>query len=84
MQPDLLLVMTKGLESSGGVDGLLEAQPAIAQTPAGENRRIVDMSDSQILSFGPMTADVLEALAVAIYAPDAAAPAAPAASGSAS
>lgn len=76
MQPDLLLVMTKGLESAGGVDGLLEAQPAIAQTPAGENRRIVDMSDSQILSFGPLTADVLEALAVAIYAPDAAAPAA--------
>jgi len=71
MQPDLLLVMTKGLESAGGVDGLLEAQPAIAQTPAGENRRIVDMADSQILSFGPMTADVLEALAVAIYAPDA-------------
>ncbi|WP_235866274.1 heme/hemin ABC transporter substrate-binding protein [Serinibacter arcticus] len=73
MQPDLLLVMTKGLESAGGVDGLLESVPAIAQTPAGQNRRIVDMADSQVLSFGPMTADVLEALAVAVYAPDAAA-----------
>lgn len=68
--PDLVLVMTKGLESTGGVDGLLEAVPALAHTPAGENRRIVDMSDTEILSFGPHTADVLEALAVAIYAPE--------------
>src|SRR5690606_10320464 len=29
MNPDVLLVMTKGLESAGGVDGLLEAQPSI-------------------------------------------------------
>jgi len=69
MQPDVLLVMTKGLESAGGVDGLLNAVPAIAQTPAGEHRRIVDMDDATILSFGPTSADVLEALAVAIYAP---------------
>lgn len=68
--PDLVLVMTGGLESVDGVDGLLEALPALQQTPAGEHRRIVDMADSQILSFGPDTARVLEALAVAIYAPD--------------
>lgn len=70
MQPEVLIVMTKGLESAGGVDGLLESVPALAETPAGMNRRIVDMSDSDVLSFGPATADVLEALAVAIYAPD--------------
>ncbi|TDE99170.1 hemin receptor [Occultella glacieicola] len=70
-QPDLVLVMSKGLESVDGVDGLLEAVPALAYTPAGENRRVVDMDDSQILSFGPNTADVLDALAVAIYAPEA-------------
>ncbi len=70
-QPDLILMMTKGLESVGGVDGLLERLPALAQTPAGQNQRIVDMDDSQILSFGPRTADVLNALAVAIYAPEA-------------
>lgn len=72
-QPDLILMMTKGLDSVGGVDGLLERLPAIAETPAGQNRRIVDMSDAQILSFGPRTAAVLEALAVAIYAPESAA-----------
>lgn len=69
--PDLILMMSKGLESVNGVDGLIEQIPAIAQTTAGKHRRIVDMSDTQILSFGPSTAAVLDALAVAIYSPDA-------------
>ncbi|HEY0187653.1 MAG TPA: ABC transporter substrate-binding protein [Cellulomonas sp.] len=67
-QPDLVLVMTKGLESVGGVDGLLEQVPALAETPAGESRRVVDMADTQILSFGPTTAQTLDALARAFYA----------------
>jgi iron complex transport system substrate-binding protein len=67
--PDLILVMTDGLASVGGVDGLLESKPAIALTAAGEHRRFVDMADGEILSFGPRTADVLDALARAIYAP---------------
>lgn len=71
-QPDLILMMTDGLSSVGGVDGLLERLPAIAQTPAGQKRRIVDMRDSQILSYGPRTAEVLNSLAVAIYAPESA------------
>ncbi|MFC5679553.1 heme/hemin ABC transporter substrate-binding protein [Aeromicrobium endophyticum] len=69
-QPDLIIMMTKGLESVGGVDGLLDRLPAIANTPAGQHRRIVDMQDSQVLSFGPRTAEVLNSLAVAIYAPE--------------
>lgn len=68
--PDLILMMTGGLESVDGVDGLLESFPALANTPAGQHRRIVDMADSAVLSFGPATAGVLDALAVAIYAPD--------------
>lgn len=70
-QPDLVLMMTKGLESAGGVDGLLERLPALASTPAGEHKRFVDMEDSEILGFGPLTAAVLNALAVAVYAPEA-------------
>lgn len=69
-QPDLILMMSDGLTSVGGVDGLLERLPAIAETPAGQNRRIVDMRDNAILSFGPQTADILNSLAVAIYAPE--------------
>lgn len=69
--PDLIIVMTSGLESVGGVAGLLEAKPAIALTTAGQHQRIVDMADGQVLSFGPRSADVLDALARAIYAPNA-------------
>jgi iron complex transport system substrate-binding protein len=67
--PDLILVMTDGLASAGGVDGLLAAKPAIALTTAGQNRRFVDMADGEILGFGPRTPEVLDALARAIYAP---------------
>lgn len=67
--PDLILVMSGGLESAGGVDALLQAKPAIALTSAGQNRRFVDMADGDILSFGPRSAAVLDALARAIYAP---------------
>jgi iron complex transport system substrate-binding protein len=68
--PDLILVMTDGLKSVGEVSGLLESKPAIALTNAGKNRRFVDMADGEILSFGPRTAGVLDALARAIYAPN--------------
>ncbi|MDZ4045258.1 MAG: hemin receptor, partial [Rhodoglobus sp.] len=67
--PDLILVMTEGLASVDGVDGLLASKPAIALTNAGQHRRFVDMADGDILSFGPRTAAVLDALARAIYAP---------------
>lgn len=70
--PDLVIMMTKGLESVDGVDGLLERVPALALTPAGEHRRVVDMSDTEVLGFGSNYAAVLEALAVAVYAPGAA------------
>ena len=68
--PDLILVMTGGLVSVGGVDALIAAKPAIGLTRAGEQRRFVDMADGEILSFGPRTPAVLDALARAIYAPE--------------
>ncbi|MEV0680798.1 ABC transporter substrate-binding protein [Actinosynnema sp. NPDC050436] len=67
-KPDVILLMTKGLESVGGVEGALTV-PGIAQTPAGQRRRFVDMSDYQILGFGPLTSAVLDGLARALYAP---------------
>jgi iron complex transport system substrate-binding protein len=68
--PDLILVMSSGLASVGGVDGLLTEKPAIALTSAGQNRRFVDMADGEVLSFGPRTPLVLDALARAIYGAD--------------
>ncbi|WP_460800617.1 heme/hemin ABC transporter substrate-binding protein [Nocardioides pacificus] len=70
-QPDLIVMMSHGLESAGGVEGLLERLPALAQTPAGQHERFVDMEDSLVLGYGPRTAEVLNALAVAVHAPDA-------------
>lgn len=67
--PDLILVMSGGLESVGGIDGLLADKPAVGLTRAGEARRFVDMADGEVLSFGPRTPAVLDALARAIYAP---------------
>jgi iron complex transport system substrate-binding protein len=66
--PDVILVMTEGLRSVGGVDGLLKL-PGVAQTPAGIARRVVDMDDGILLTFGARTGKAVEALAEAVYRP---------------
>lgn len=68
--PEVILVMSGGLESVGGAAALVEAKPAIGLTPAGQSLRFVEMADSQVLSFGPRTPEVIDALARAIYAPE--------------
>jgi len=68
LNPDLVLVMSSGLESTGGLEGLLN-RPGMSDTIAGQNRRVVDMNDGQILSFGPTTGAILRSLADAVYAP---------------
>lgn len=65
-QPDVILVMTEGLESIGGVDGLLRV-PGVAQTPAGQSRRIVDVADTDLLGFGPRVGRTITALAKVLY-----------------
>lgn len=47
-QPDVYVLFTTGLESVGGVEGLLKL-PGLAHTPAGKNRRVVAL-DGQYLS----------------------------------
>ena len=68
--PDVLLMMTDGLESVDGIDGLIERIPAIASTPAGQHKRVIDMADGDVLSFGPRTPQIVDALARALWAPD--------------
>lgn len=63
--PDVILVMSKGLESVGGIEGLLKL-PGVAQTNAGKNSRIIDVDDSLLLSFGPRTPSLLNALTAAL------------------
>ena len=63
--PDLILVMSKGLESVGGISGLLKL-PGVRQTNAGKNARIIDVDDSLLLSFGPRTPSLVNALSRAV------------------
>lgn len=65
LNPDVILVMSKGLQSVGGLKGLVEL-PGIAQTDAGKNKRVIAVDDSLLLSFGPRTPDLLSKLSVAM------------------
>lgn len=65
LHPDVLLVMTKGLASVGGVDGLV-ALPGVAQTAAGQAKRVIAVDDTTLLSFGPRTPALIAALHDAI------------------
>lgn len=64
--PDAILVMTKGLESVGGIDGLARI-PGVAQTPAGMDRRVVAIEDGVLLNYGPRTDQVLRSLVDQLY-----------------
>lgn len=64
--PDAILVMSKGLESVGGVDGLVKI-PGVAQTPAGMDRRVVTVDDGVLLNYGPRTDQVLASLITQLY-----------------
>ncbi len=54
-QPDVYVLFTTGLESVGGVDGLLKL-PGLALTSAGKNKRIVALDGQYLSGFGPRCA----------------------------
>ena len=64
--PDVILMTTTGFESVGGMDGLV-AIPGVAQTPAGENRRVVTIEDGLLYSFGTRTPEALRELVTGLY-----------------
>lgn len=49
--PDFILLFDSGLQSVGGIDGLLQI-PGIAQTRAGKNRKIISMDGELLSGFG--------------------------------
>ncbi|WOH93758.1 hemin ABC transporter substrate-binding protein [Corynebacterium urealyticum] len=69
INPEVIIMMTDGLKSTGGIDGLLE-RPGVKQTIAGQKQRIVTIPDGQSLAFGPMTGQTLVKLAKAVYDPN--------------
>ncbi len=66
-RPDLVLMTTSGLQSVGGIDGLLRTAPGLAETPAGRNRRIVALDDELLLGFGPRLGDATLQLAELLH-----------------
>lgn len=64
--PDVIVMMTRG----GMVtvdDATLFEMPAIAATPAGENRAVIRMGGQYLLGFGPRTAQAVQDFADALY-----------------
>jgi iron complex transport system substrate-binding protein len=59
--PDIIVVPSEGLETLGGIDGLL-AIPGIAQTPAGANGYILAYPEGDFLTLGPRVAKSVAAL----------------------
>ncbi|BAW02859.1 hemin ABC transporter, periplasmic hemin-binding protein [Thermus thermophilus] len=51
-RPEVIVVFSRGLASVGGLEGLLKL-PGVAQTPAGQKRKVVAMDDLYLGSFGP-------------------------------
>ena len=66
LNSDVILTMTHGLESTGGLDGFLK-RPGVKNTTAGQKQRIVAIPDGISLSFGPQTGQILTSVAKAIY-----------------
>ncbi|MDO5374526.1 MAG: ABC transporter substrate-binding protein, partial [Corynebacterium glutamicum] len=58
LNPDVFVMMSEGLVSTGGIDGLME-RPGIAQTTAGQNQRVLALPDGQSLAFGAQTGELL-------------------------
>lgn len=65
-RPEVLVVPAAGLESVGGIDGLLRI-PGVAQTPAGRDRRVVAFDDQLLLGLGPRTGSAIRKLAAGLY-----------------
>ena len=56
--PDVILMFDKGLQSLGGVDGLLKIE-GIAKTNAGKNKKVVTMDGQYLSGFGPRVGDAV-------------------------
>ncbi len=67
-QPDVLLLPENGLQSAGGLDGLLSMQ-GIANTPAAQERWVVAMDDLYLLGMGPRTGQALHELVTLLHTP---------------
>lgn len=64
--PDVLLFLSRGLESVGGYAGLAEL-PGLALTPAYQAGRVLALDDLYLLGFGPRVGQAVKDLTLALY-----------------
>lgn len=65
-KPDVILMMNRG-DGAGTKNEELAQQPALALTPAVQNKAIIRMDGLHLLGFGPRTASAVRELTTAIY-----------------
>lgn len=56
--PDIILLFDSGLQSLGGMDGLL-AIPGVSQTNAGKNKQVIEMDGQYLAGFGPRVGEAV-------------------------
>ncbi|MEM9630226.1 MAG: ABC transporter substrate-binding protein [Pseudomonadota bacterium] len=59
--PDVVLMMQRGPNHDVAAEEIFK-HPALAQTPAGQNKRVIVMGGQYLLGFGPRTADAIRDL----------------------
>lgn len=64
--PEVIIVPEEGYGILGGLDAFLEI-PGVAQTPAGENRRIYAYPEGDFLTFGPRVSESLRLLIADVH-----------------
>nr|WP_299498856.1 ABC transporter substrate-binding protein [uncultured Rhizobium sp.] len=64
-RPDVILMMRDG--GPGASDAEVLANPAIALTPAGQNKALIRQGGMTMLGFGPRTAEAIRDLSKALY-----------------
>lgn len=63
--PDAILMISRGEGHAAPIDDVL-SHPAIAQTPAGVNKRLIRMDGLYLLGFGPRTGAAVRDLSAAL------------------
>lgn len=67
--PDVIIVPKSGLDSVGGIDGLLQID-GLDRTPAGQQRAVIAYDDQLMLGNGPRTGDFLIQFIADLYTSD--------------
>ena len=67
--PDVLILLDAGLESLGGIDGLLEV-PGVALSTAGQNRAVLTFDDLAFNGLTPRVGEVLRSLIEGLHGLD--------------